>query len=213
MECFLDGAVFHNNPVRIANYESKLLWPDAEECHPDILLSIGTGRHEADTDGILDNTRSDRRRLQVRKVFDQVKPTMGEKRSVPGLMGFAELESWVNIFKKRVESVLDAELTWKEFRKDVVGTSSPIAAERYIRVNPRTKNRTPKMDDKTQIHFLHDEVRSYLRTHNMRTKIEKIAHRLVASSFYFEKSGPSRESGDTITIPGVIYALIARIES
>jgi len=213
MEGFLDGAIFHNNPVRIANYESKLLWPDAEECHPDILLSIGTGHHEADTDDTLDNTRSDRRRLQIRKVIDSVKPTIGQKRSMPGLMGFSELESWVNIFKKRVESVLDAELTWNEFRKDVVGTSSPTAAGRYIRVNPRTKNRTPKMDDKTQIHLLHDEVKSYLRTHIMHENIESIAHRLVASSFYFEKSGPSRVAGDTITIQGAIYARSGKVES
>lgn len=194
--------MFHNNPVRIANYESKLLWPDAEECHPDILLSVGTGHHEADTDGFLDATRSDRRRAQIRKVFNQVKPTVREKRSIPGLKAFTEVESWVAIFKKRVESVLDAELTWKEFQKDVVGTSSPIAAERYIRINPRTKYRTPKMDDKTQVHILHDEVKSCLRTHAMRTKIEQIAHRLVASSFYFEKAGPSRESGDQITTQG-----------
>lgn len=140
--------------------------------------------------------------MQIRKVFNQVKPTIREKRSMPGLKAFTEVESWVTIFKKRVESVLDAELTWKDFRKDVVGTSSPIAAERYIRINPRTKNRTPKMDDKTQIHDLHDEVRYGMRTHEMRTNIEKIAHRLVASSFYFEKVGPSREAGHQITIQG-----------
>lgn len=202
MESFLDGAVFHNNPVRIANYESKLLWPDAEERHPDILLSIGTGHYEADADGILATTRSDRRRQQVRKVLSQVKPTMREKRSIPALRAFTEVESWINIFKKRVESVLDAELTWKEFQKDVVGTSSPIAAERYIRVNPRTQNRTPKMDDKAQITTLHEEIKFSLRTHSMWTKIEAITHRLVASSFYFEKSGPSREAGDRITIQG-----------
>jgi hypothetical protein len=202
MESFLDGAVFHNNPVRIANYESKLLWPDAEERHPDILLSIGTGHYEADADRFLATTRSDRRRLQVRKVLNQVKPSMREKRSIPTLKAFTEVESWITIFKKRVESVLDAELTWKEFQKDVVGTSSPIAAERYIRVNPRTKNRTPKMDDKAQIHDLHEEIKSSLHRHDMQTKIEAITHRLVASSFYFEKSGPSREAGERITIQG-----------
>lgn len=209
MEGFLDGAVFHNNPVRIANYESKLLWPDAEECHPDILLSIGTGQHGMGDESMLDNTRSDHRRQQVRKIFNQVKPNIREKRSIPGLRAFAEVESWVAIFKKRVESVLDAEKTWMEFRNDVVGNSSPIAAERFIRVNPKTKERTPKMDDKTQVHTLHDEVKSYLRTHTMRVRIESIAHRLVSSSFYFEKSGPSREGGDHITIQGNIRCRFA----
>ncbi|KAF2134377.1 hypothetical protein P153DRAFT_402048 [Dothidotthia symphoricarpi CBS 119687] len=206
MEGFLDGAVFHNNPVRIANYESKLLWPEAEERHPDILLSIGTGRHEDDTDGFLHGTRSDRRRLQVR---DQTKPTTQDRRFIPGLRAFNEVEGWLNIFKKRVESVLDAELTWKEFRKDVVGTSSPVAAERYIRINPTTKSRTPKMDDKTQIHILRNEIKSDLRTRGMQMNIEKIAHRLVASSFYFEKSGPSRDAGDHIIIQGTLQCRFA----
>lgn len=209
-EGFLDGAVFHKNPVRIANYESKLLWPDAEEYHPDILLSIGTGHNGVESDGIQDITLYDRRHLHLRKVFNQVKPNIREKRSFPGLRAFDEIESLVTMFKKRAESVLNAELTWREFRKDVVGTSSPIAAERYIRLNPRTQNRTPKMDDKSQIQTLHDEIKSGLNSHgSMRIKIEGIAHRLVASSFYFEKQGPSREAGDLITIQGTIQCRFA----
>lgn len=203
-EGFLDGAVFHNNPVRIANYESKLLWPDAEEHHPDILLSIGTGHNGVQSDGDQDATLYDRRHLHLRKVFNQVKPNISEKPSFPGLRALNEIESLVSMFKKRAESVLNAELTWREFRKDVVGTSSPIAAERYIRLNPRTQNRTPKMDDKAQIQSLHDEIKSGMNTHGMRIKIEGIAHRLVASSFYFEKQGASREAGDLITIQGTV---------
>ena len=201
-ESFIDGAVFHNNPVRIANYESKLLWPDVEELHPDVLLSLGTGQHNAGVDGILDATRPDRRRLQIRKVFDQVKPSIREKQAMIKLKAFTEIESWVTIFKRRVESPLDAELTWLEFRKDVVGTSSPIAAERYIRINPKTKHRIPKVDDKSQVHILRDEIRTGFATHEMRTQVQKTAHRLVASSFYFEQNGPAREAGDHITIQG-----------
>jgi len=204
MEGFIDGALFHNNPVRIANYESKLLWPDAEEHHPDILLSIGTGHNGVESDDLQSATKFDRRHLHLRKVLNQVKPSMEEKRSIPGLRAFNEIESLISMFKKRAESVLNAELTWKEFRKDVVGTSSPIAAERYIRLNPRTLHRTPKMDDKAQIQTLHDEIKSGLNTHGMRTKIEGIAHRLVASSFYFEKQGPPREVGDLVTIQGAV---------
>lgn len=40
---FLDGALYHNNPIHVANTERKLLWPDVRDSHPDILLSIGTG--------------------------------------------------------------------------------------------------------------------------------------------------------------------------
>ncbi|KAF5852115.1 hypothetical protein GGP41_000799 [Bipolaris sorokiniana] len=44
MGSYIDGAVKHNNPIRIANNETKFLWPDVEERYPDI-LSVGTGYH------------------------------------------------------------------------------------------------------------------------------------------------------------------------
>jgi hypothetical protein len=207
MEGYVDGAVFHNNPVRIANYESKLLWPDADQRPPDILLSIGTGLHGADTENFLDASRSDRRRFQIRKMINQVKPTQHDKlMAVP--KAFPQIESWLTIFKKRVESALDAEATWREFRKDVVGTTPHAAAERYIRVNPRTKNRIPKMDDKSQIDNLQEEVINSLRTHGSQTKVKDIAQRLVASSFYFEKTSPSRPADDHIIVQGTFSPTI-----
>jgi len=44
--CYLDGAIYNNNPVRLVHRERKLLWPDVAGRHPDILLSIGTGQNE-----------------------------------------------------------------------------------------------------------------------------------------------------------------------
>jgi hypothetical protein len=207
MEGYVDGAVFHNNPVRIANYESKLLWPDADQRPPDILLSIGTGLHGADTENFLDASRNDRRRFQIRKMINQVKPTQHNKlMAVPKV--FPQFESWLTIFKKRVESALDAEATWGEFLKDVVGTTPHAAAERYIRVNPRMKNRIPKMDDKSQIDNLQEEVIHSLRTHESQKKVKDIAQRLVASSFYFEKTSPSRPADDHIIVQGTFSPTI-----
>jgi hypothetical protein len=211
MEGYVDGAIFHNNPVRIANYESKLLWPDADQQPPDILLSIGTGQHGAETDQFLDTSGHDRRRLQIRKMLNQVKPTPREKRSMAVPKAFPQIESWLTIFKKRVESALDAEATWREFRKDVLvsfGTSSHAAAERYIRVNPRTKNPIPKMDDKSQVNTLHEDVVSSLRTPHSQIKLKNIAQRLIASSFYFEKSCPSRRAEDHIIVQGRVASMV-----
>src|SRR5271170_5001878 len=50
-EGYLDGAMYHNNPVRVAYHESKLLWPDIQDCQPDILLSLGTGHNGEETTG------------------------------------------------------------------------------------------------------------------------------------------------------------------
>ncbi|KAF2814425.1 uncharacterized protein BDZ99DRAFT_555088 [Mytilinidion resinicola] len=44
---YLDGAFYNNNPVRVVHRERKLLWPDLNGKHPDILLSLGTSQHES----------------------------------------------------------------------------------------------------------------------------------------------------------------------
>ena len=45
---YLDGALYHNNPVRLMNHERKLLWPDVAGQDPDLFLSIGTSQNKAD---------------------------------------------------------------------------------------------------------------------------------------------------------------------
>ncbi|KAK1756460.1 acyl transferase/acyl hydrolase/lysophospholipase [Echria macrotheca] len=42
---YVDGAILHNNPVRIAELERRILWPEFHQ--PDVMLSIGTGCVEA----------------------------------------------------------------------------------------------------------------------------------------------------------------------
>jgi patatin-like phospholipase/acyl hydrolase len=44
--CYLDGALYNNNPVRVAHSERRMLWPDVSSKAPDIFLSIGTGQNE-----------------------------------------------------------------------------------------------------------------------------------------------------------------------
>lgn len=44
---YLDGALYNNNPVRVAHREIPMLWPDVSSKAPDIFLSIGTGQNKA----------------------------------------------------------------------------------------------------------------------------------------------------------------------
>lgn len=46
---YVDGAVYHNNPIRIAEAETKLIWPDIE--YSDVLLSLGTSIAESERMG------------------------------------------------------------------------------------------------------------------------------------------------------------------
>ena len=42
---YFDGALYHNNPVEVASRERKLIWPDVADKHPDVMLSLGTGKN------------------------------------------------------------------------------------------------------------------------------------------------------------------------
>ena len=43
---YLDGALYNNNPVKIAHSERQILWPDVSSKAPDIFLSMGTGHNK-----------------------------------------------------------------------------------------------------------------------------------------------------------------------
>ncbi|KAL9035741.1 MAG: hypothetical protein Q9214_006446 [Letrouitia sp. 1 TL-2023] len=43
---YLDGALYYNNPIKVANHERKLIWPDVADSPPDLILSLGTGQNQ-----------------------------------------------------------------------------------------------------------------------------------------------------------------------
>jgi predicted acylesterase/phospholipase RssA len=45
-QSYVDGALYYNCPAQVAWNESKLLWPELGTRHPDLLLSLGTGKRE-----------------------------------------------------------------------------------------------------------------------------------------------------------------------
>ncbi len=60
---YLDGALYHNNPVRVAWRERKLLWPDVSSKHPDVFVSLGTGQHRQDIEqGLKKRSKAGRHR-------------------------------------------------------------------------------------------------------------------------------------------------------
>ncbi|RDA85160.1 hypothetical protein CP532_1585 [Ophiocordyceps camponoti-leonardi (nom. inval.)] len=46
---YLDGGFWNNNPIRIADEESRAIWPETKSRHPDLVLSIGAGYHKAES--------------------------------------------------------------------------------------------------------------------------------------------------------------------
>lgn len=152
--------------------ESALLWPDTEKRSPDILLSIGTGQY---------------RPSEVKTSPQGTRP----------LSGYRTLRK---IIMERVESQLDAELSWKEFHENV----DPQIRDRYSRVNPTTLTPLSSMDDRSHIdHFL-GEIRSDLNTAHMRAKIRDVARRMIVSTFYLDEPIQTNDDDQNIMIEGIL---------
>ncbi|KAF2255943.1 hypothetical protein BU26DRAFT_498691 [Trematosphaeria pertusa] len=66
------------------------------------------------------------------------------------------------------------------------------------------------MDEKNQIDKQYEDVSSRLEAHHMRDKVVRIPYRLVASCFYFEKTGPAREVDDHFVVQGTICCRFAK---
>lgn len=127
---YLDGALYHNNPVRVADLERRLIWPDSESFHPDILLSIGTscnGAIQADRDRL----HSYRQEFSHEAEIDQHDAT---KKQWP-------ISKTINILKSRVENILDAEMTWLSFMSEAARGDEDFKT-RYRRINPN-RGRSP----------------------------------------------------------------------
>lgn len=88
----------------------------------------------------------------------------------------------------RIDSILDAELEWKRFRGELSDTKSGQEQEsRFVRLNLDLWREPPQMDEKEKPAGLQDLGAQLLKTDEYRSVIEKIAHMLVASTFYFSK--------------------------
>lgn len=187
-EGYLDGALFHNNPVKIAYRESKLIWPDVERCHPDILLSIGTGHNGRNTPGSVESRLPHQRRTEP-MAESLVNPERGGlKQALGNWLKIPFFAQFLGVLVNRVDNILDSEQIWLSFRSDVLDSRTAQECRRYERFNPNLDRTPPRLDDVEEYESLQKTVMDKLRTKSAyRKKIARIVHRLVASCFYFEK--------------------------
>jgi len=82
--------------------------------------------------------------------------------------------------------------------------------QRYIRINPDLKNEVPPIFAKEELKSLQVWTTNYLASPAIQKMIQNISHRLVASSFYFEKVGAKEvPSSETYTCFGTMrYTLL-----
>ncbi|KAI9717966.1 MAG: hypothetical protein M1828_007058 [Chrysothrix sp. TS-e1954] len=181
---YLDGALYHNNPVRVAADEARALWPDVADQRPDIVLSIGTGQEVDEEENRKFHDVEDRQKIRD-------PPRKSSTNEIDGRNSRWPIEKMLKILMTRMDKALDADLIWDQYHNEVAGPDSdPKDAARYIRMNQKFKGQRPQLDAKAQLRTMQDRLAKELRLEEYPVKLQRIAYRLVASTFYFEKKLP-----------------------
>ena len=137
-----------------------------ENEYPDIVVSIGTG------------------------FKSNISPTV--ERAVPAIRGvFSHTKALYKIARSHVEASLDSEMTWESY----INVLQPPSTDRsrYVRLNPQLADDPPGLDEVHRMQYVQNATRKLF---NNDVRIQEVALQLIASSFYFEMSGPEESSED-----------------
>jgi hypothetical protein len=199
----LDGALYHNNPVWVAHHERKLIWSDVSAQQPDIFLSIGTGHHGPNNRERTLETRRLRRSTDGSNSPEHVPQPDAQTRPTSKLLPFTG-QLW-NTAAGRLDNILNCTKIWDNFRLDILEPYSGNR-RRYVRLNPDLRFKVPSMDEVDQLNNLRSSAAKEMQNN---IKIREVAHRLIASTFFFEKVDSStKESQDSFECKGWLYGRI-----
>jgi len=166
-QTYLDGALWHNNPINIADRERKLIWPELREDYPDIVVSVGT-------------TFSSRlHRQESERAAAVATPRRGVYNHISALLKIA---------KDHVFSSFNSERIWIEFKS---GIPKSVEWSRFVRLNPELTEDPPLLDEVHKMKALQSTVRSKMAQDAC---VKRLALQLLATSFYFELAGPISET-------------------
>lgn len=138
-----------------------MIWPDEAHLSPDILLSIGSGCCQ---------------NLETPKRPPKTSRKLGIGSNVKALFRIAV---------DHIESSLDSEKAWREFRERLSVLPDSAERERYRRFNIELDEAPPKLDDVESMKELRNIVK---KQWNWDERISYTAQQLIATSFYFEKA-------------------------
>lgn len=79
-----------------------------------------------------------------------------------------------------MDSILDAERSWKDFVRDIIDANTSENDYRYIRINPSIRSEPPSIDAIHELPSLRIETREALSVE--RSKIQNVARLLISSS-------------------------------
>lgn len=197
---YMDGALYHNNPVQVADLERRLIWPDSESFPPDILLSIGTSCNDA--------IRADRDRLNSHRQEFGHEAEVGQHDTTKKSWKITPMSKTINILKSRVENILDTEMTWLSFTSDARRGDEEFKT-RYRRLNPNIREDPPKLDEVEKLSHLRRQMQQIVKYGEFQNQTREIARQLVASSFYVHLPTTLRDFNTLIS--GISFSLLDKI--
>lgn len=100
---------------------------------------------------------------------------------------FSHGKSLYKLAKNHIALSLDSEKTWKTYMDVLQPHSSD--RPRYVRLNLRLADDPPALDEVHRMRYIQKLTRDHFGDGD---QIRKVALQLIASSFYFEKSGPAK---------------------
>lgn len=163
----------YNCPAIIADYESSLIWSDMKDAPADVLLSIGSGKN------IKDNTPAQLSPINTNLNSVSRRNTLNTSRPLRTNASVNKLDDYSNNDK-----VWDRFIRSKSLPKSFISTEE--IRQRYIRINPALDMKIPKLDAARKVFELEREAREVLQSNE--GLVKESAHRLIASSFFFEKT-------------------------
>ncbi|KAI2616839.1 FabD/lysophospholipase-like protein [Hypoxylon sp. NC1633] len=223
-------------PIVAAYYETKSIWGDIANSPPDLLLCIGSGRNVGDRNAEeMDAARSSRS-LTNETVTTANPPASAVIRQGRGGAGNYKrqntatsptsdaaqgkatsgyvirdpktpmLVSFNNPLPSQTDRQNDqrhCDRTWNRFMSSTAMKDEAVR-QRYLRICPELLVKLPKFDDLQRMDSVEEETAYVLRQN--RQDVIEAAHRLVASTFFFEKdAGSVKQSSSGFTCTGSIF--------
>lgn len=176
-QTYLDGAIYHNNPVIVADRERKLIWPSFKATQPDIFVSIGTAYYPRP---------------------DYAIPTPIQKPHTPRLGVDTHFAGLLKIATDHIAASLNSQEVWRVYLGTI--NPSPEDTSRFVRLNPVLDEDPPKLDDVRAMRPLQEKVRSQLYRSQ---RYDKLAGRLLATLFYFKQDVPGPAVQSSLEVQGM----------
>ncbi|KAI0403160.1 hypothetical protein F4802DRAFT_316845 [Xylaria palmicola] len=222
-------------PILVAHYEAKSVWRDIVDKPPDLVLSIGAGRNVGDrpktelasptslytatNDSVTTNVPPSAVIRQGRGGMGNYKRQNPPTPSSPDPSAHNAVRSYfvrnpqapmLVTFNNPISGQTDrlndqriSENTWNNFLSTHV-KRSPSVMQRYRRISPEMFSKLPKFDELAKLNDIEREAQEILQQNP--AELVEIAHRLVASTFFFEKDVASvKQTASGFTCTGFIF--------